>query len=860
MTTSAASLSRVGAVFETPSLPAGVRLRTLANGLVVIVREDFAAPVVAAQVWCKAGSIDEGRWLGAGLSHVLEHMLFKGTPTRPAGRIDQEVQAAGGALNAFTSFDRTVYWINIPDTGAAVALDILCDIAQHATLPADELEKEMDVIRREMDMCRDDPGRWSGQRLFETAYTISPYRYAIIGYPDIFNRLRRDDVVAYYREKYVPNNLFVVVAGAVRAACVFEQVEAAFAGSPARPLPATPLPAEPRQVAPREVTEEGAIELAHAHWSWHVPDARHPDLPLLDVLATVLGGGRSSRLFQEVREHRGLVTSIDAWTYSPGQAGLFGLSVVAEPGKFAQARDAVLGEIQRVRDAEISAAELDKAVKQFTAAFLATRKTMQGQAQDLGGNWISVGDLGYSERYLRAVREATPADLRRVALAYLTVDNRCQYALVPRGAEAVSPSVAVRYESHPVRLSALDNGLRLLVKEDHRLPFVEFRLVLGGGVLAETPAQNGMTQLLARMMMQGTETRTAARVATEIESVGGHLDTYSGNNSFGLTGEVLREDLALGLELLTDVLLHPAFPPDAFERERQNQLAAIRAQKDHLLQSAFRAMRRALFGQRGYGLDVLGEEENLAQFAAGQLRDLHRRLVIPRNAVLAVYGDVEADEVRARVDAALGLWSGGAPPGVDAALPAFAIGAEPSRSEQVRDKKQAVLVAAFPGLSLFDDDRFALDLLQETCTDLGSRLFQRIREKLGLAYFVGAQNFLGLVPGYFAFYAGTAPQTAARVEAELLAEAVLLRAEGVTAEELQRARAKIIGQKKIARQDLGGCALAAALDELFGLGYAYGDTEDARFEAVTREQVQRAAQRFLTMDRHVIAIVRPEVS
>jgi len=166
---------------EIPLLPDGVRVRTLSNGLVVIVREDFSAPVVAAQAWCKAGSIDEGRWLGAGLSHVLEHMLFKGTATRQVGRIDQEVQAAGGSLNAFTSFDRTVYWINTPDSGSTVALDILCDIMQNASLPGGELEKEMEVIRREMDMCHDDPGRRASQRLFETAYTHSPYRYTVIG-------------------------------------------------------------------------------------------------------------------------------------------------------------------------------------------------------------------------------------------------------------------------------------------------------------------------------------------------------------------------------------------------------------------------------------------------------------------------------------------------------------------------------------------------------------------------------------------------------------------------------------------------------------------------------------------------------
>src|SRR6266436_6512419 len=234
-----------------PAVPPGVRLTTLDNGLTLIIREDHSAPVVSAQVWCRAGSIDEGKWLGGGLSHVLEHMLFKGTRTRAAGRIDQEVQDAGGYMNAYTSFDRTLYWINVPNTGATVAIDILCDIMQNATLPSEELEKEKQVILREMDMNQDDPGQRSARRLFETAYTRSPYRFTVIGYPDIYNEVQREDVFAYYKEKYAPNNLFFIVVGDITAAEAEGQIQAAFAKCKARAMPPSVLPQEPKQVAAR---------------------------------------------------------------------------------------------------------------------------------------------------------------------------------------------------------------------------------------------------------------------------------------------------------------------------------------------------------------------------------------------------------------------------------------------------------------------------------------------------------------------------------------------------------------------------------------------------------------------------------
>src|SRR5580765_8327767 len=374
---------------EIPPLPPGVRMTSLENGLAIIVREDHSAPVVSAQAWCMAGSIHEGKWLGAGMSHVLEHMLFKGTTTRPGSRIDQEVQDAGGYMNAYTSFDRTVYHIDVPNTGAKVAIDILCDIMQNATLPPEEMEKEKQVIVREMDMNVDDPGRRASRRLFETAYTKSPYRFTVIGYPDIFHELKADDIRAYYREKYAPNNVFYSVAGDVKNDEVVAQIREAYSKAKAKALPPVVLPAEPKQTAPREVIEEAPIELGHFHFAWHIPDLRHPDVPALDVLAVLLGNGRSSRLYQEVREKQGLVHSADAWTYSPGNPGLFGISASTDAANYAPARDALLAEIEKMKGTPVSTTELGKAVKQFISGTLSARKTMQGQANDLGGSWLA---------------------------------------------------------------------------------------------------------------------------------------------------------------------------------------------------------------------------------------------------------------------------------------------------------------------------------------------------------------------------------------------------------------------------------------------------------------------------------------
>jgi zinc protease len=842
---------------ETPASTAGATLTTLDNGLTIIVREDHSAPVVSAQAWCMAGSIHEGKWLGAGLSHVLEHMLFKGTTTRPGSRIDQEVQEAGGYMNAYTSFDRTVYHIDVPNTGAHTAIDILCDIMQHATLPADELAKEQDVIRREMDMNVDDPGRRSGRRLFETAYTRSSYRLTVIGYPDIFNELKPGDISAYYHEKYSPNNVFYVIAGDVKNDEVVAQIRAAYQANKAKPMPPLVLPDEPRQTAPREIIEEASVELGHLHFAWHIPDLRHPDMPVLDVLTVLLGYGRSSRLYQEVREKGGVAHHVDAWTYSPGNAGLLGMSGIVDADKFAAARGAMLTEIEKLKTVRVTADELGKAVKQFIHGTLSSRKTMQGQAQDLGGSWLATNDLNFSERYLNAVKRVTPEDLQRVARAYLTAENRTIYALLPTGSSPKTTVESVSSGKHAIQKIELPNGLSLLLKEDHRLPFVEFRAVFKGGPLAETANNNGITQLMTKMLLKGTPRRSAEQIAREIESVGGNIDSYGGNNSFGVNAEVMTSDTAIGLDLFADVLLNPTFPGDAFEREREVQIAGIRSQKDQLLKSAVNAMRQALFGRTGYGFDAPGTEASLEKLQTADLKSFHQTFVVPNNCVLAVFGDINPAEIKAAVEKAFANWKPNPAAALDVSGFKPRAATSPVRVEEFRDKKQAVIVIGFPGTILQGEDRYALELLQEACSDLGSRLFLRIREELGLAYYVGAQHFPGLAPGYFAFYAGTEPGKIGLVEKEFFGEAELLRADGLTEVELKRAKAKMIGQKKIARQDLGTLATGTALDELYGLGFAHAEAEDVLIEAVTLDQVKAAARKYLRAEAATVAVVRP---
>src|SRR6266513_710725 len=288
----------------------------LPNGLTVVVQEDHSAPVASVQAWCATGSIDEDQHLGAGLSHILEHMLFKGTKTRGANEIAQKIQDVGGYINAYTSFDRTVFWIDVPKHGVSTALEILADATMNSTLPPAESQKEQEVIRREFAMGMDDPDRMAGLLLFATAYQRHPYRFPVIGEIEIYNQLTQEQVMQYYKTRYVPNNLTFIVVGDVDAQKVQRQLGEVFKPYPEKSLKPVFIPAEPPQLGRREVHQEFATELTHLSLAWHIPEVTHPDVPALDLPSTILGDGRSSRLHHRVRDEARLAFRISAFSYT----------------------------------------------------------------------------------------------------------------------------------------------------------------------------------------------------------------------------------------------------------------------------------------------------------------------------------------------------------------------------------------------------------------------------------------------------------------------------------------------------------------------------------------------------------------
>ena len=827
----------------------------LPNGLTIIVQEDHSAPVASVQAWCSTGSVDEDQHLGAGLSHILEHMLFKGTKTRSANQIAQSIQDVGGYINAYTSFDRTVFWIDVPKDGVSTALEVLTDAMMNSNLPPDEYKKEQEVIRREFAMGMDDPDRMASLLLFATAYQRHPYRFPVIGELEIYNQLTQEQVMQYYKTRYVPNNLTFVVVGDVNGEKVQQQLSDLFNAYPEKSLKPVFIPSEPPQLGRREVHKEFATELTHFSMAWHIPEVTSPDVPALDLLSTILGDGRSSRLYQRVREEAGLAFGISAFSYTPGDPGLFGIDATLDPKKREAAEQLALQIVDEVKQSGVTADELDKAKKITLSQHLGALTTMRGQASDIGSNWLLTRDLNFSRHYLDAVQQVTLDDVKRVAKTYLTENNLTVVSLNPKGSLSGKAELVKPVAAGEVQKFELSNGLRLLVREDHRLPLVGMGAVFRGGLLAETPQDNGITRLMTKVLLKGTKTRTAEQIANELESVGASISSEAGNNSFSVSVDVMKPDVKRGFSLLSDVLLNSTFPEKAIAREKEIQIAAIQQEEEQLTSVARNIMREALFPQHPYALRSNGSVGAVQHLTQKDLLDFRDRYVVARNGVIYVFGDVKADEIKQLVEQTLGNMKAGALTLIDAkaSMPL----AKTTMVESRKDKAQGVIMVGFRGASLSSPDRYALELIDEASSDLGSRFFIRIRQQMGLAYYVGASQMQGLVPGLFAFYLGTDPQKLERVRTELLDEIHNLANDGLTPEELQRAKKKLIGQQEIANQSNDAFGYHCALDELYGLGFNYYKQLEYHVNAVTLDDVKKVAAKYFRDQPYVLATVRP---
>lgn len=860
---------------------------TLENGLNVVLEQNHSAPVVAVQAWVRVGSADEPEPL-AGVSHFLEHMLFKGTKRRGVGQIAREIEQAGGEINAWTSFDETVYHVVVASEFLDVGLDVLSDALTNSSFDATELERERGVILEEVKQGLDDPDRGVSQKMFSGVFHGHPYARPVIGSMETVKAMSRNDVQGFYRDRYVAPNVTLVVVGDFQAAPARKKIEAMFSQlRPAAKRPAPPRPDMPQakrlQVAllSRDVKESQVLA------AFRLPAVRHEDIPALDLLSVVLGQGESSRLNLEVVRNRQVAKSAFSYLFGARDGGVLVAGAVTGSPKVDAAAQAVLDEVLRLARVPLGRAELDKARTILESDRVYDRETVQGYARKLGFYATIVEDIHYESWYLSQIRALSPDDLRQVANKYLRTEHMTLVAQVPEAKAATKPANKstrkadgpeaklealvraaeqradrrFRQKAAPanvkdnVLVQKLPGGAKLIVMRDATVPIVAVRAMWLGGLRYEDARSNGISNMIGALLARGTRSRSAEQIMTEVEGLAGSLSGYAGRNSVGVQAEFLARNWEQGAELVSDCLLNAAFPEDELEKERRIVLDDIRAQDDNLGHAAFRLFHTHLWKRHPYRLDLLGSTESVSALTRRRLLIHFRKHYTPGALTVAVVGDVDPQLVAEKF-VRLFRDAEGLADDIPS-VPEESAPPEPTQVFAFREREQAHVVLGFPGTTLNSPDRFGLEVLSHVLAGQGGRLFEELRERRGLVYRISAFSLEGVDPGYFAVYLASSPDKLEEALQTVRTDLKKMVDEGISEQELDRAQRYLIGTHAIGLQRKGSLAAALAFHEAYGEGWDAYRKFPQRIRKVTRAEVLRLARKYLNFDHEVLAVVKP---
>ena len=843
---------------------------TLKNGMRVVLKENHSAPVSAFQVWVEVGSADENPG-EAGISHLIEHMLFKGTDKRRPGEIARDIEGHGGHINAYTSYDYTVYHMEIASRYQEQGLSVLADAVQHPRFDAQELAREKEVVIEEIKMGEDDPERALHRALFKTSFQRHPYGRPVIGYADSVRGINRKAIVDYYRQWYCPKNMVFVGVGDFKTPELLARVKAFFTTSSC-PLPVRQRVAEPSQNAFRPLVMQQEVKERYFALGFHIPGVRAEDTYALDLLAACLGQGDASQLAQELRLKRGWVSSVYASAFTPHDPGLFVIGGSFQPGSIRQGITEISAVLARIKGEGIKEADLRKARVMVETAFTYDRETVEGEAGKLGYFETVMGDATKEQAYLEGIARVRMAKIQEVAAKYLRPENLVLCLLIPKAAgEEVEARVLQSWvggitaifpsdnEAKGIRKAVLENGITVLFKEDHAVPVAGVAAVFLGGVRFEKEREAGITRFLAEMMTRGTASFNAVQFAQEIDSLGATLETFSGRNSFGVQAKGLSKDFPQLVRLLGEAVAAPTFPPDELERVRDEILAAQREERDSMAAWTMQLLRETLYKRHPYRLNVLGEERTIRRIGRPDLIQYYKHYALPQNMVVAIAGDVSWEEALISAQTALGGMSGrhfSLPPIPQESREGTSRGMR-KREELTQDKEQVHLALGFLGTTLRDQDRFPLEVLEAAIGGQGGRFFTQLRDKEGLAYVTAFFVRADLDPGYLGVYMATSP---AKVEqARQGMERIIneVREQGISQEELDRAKAYLIGNYEIDHQSPLAMASTMAFDERYGLGGDFYQQYPRVIGRVTMTDVLRVARKYLTLDSSTMVVVRP---
>lgn len=865
------------------ALSSGVTLDFLSNGLAVAVKRDSRFPLASLRLYVHAGSAYETPDQ-AGISHQLEHMVFKGTENRPKGAIAADVEKAGGYLNAATSFDYTVYLTDMPSSEWRLGLDVLKDMAFHPSLDPEELESEKGVVLAELQRGEDSPGGRLFKRVQAAVLAGTPYERPIIGYPETIRKYTAGGIREYIKRLYQPQSMLLLVVGDVDPEEVLAEAEKMFGSIPNSGMVTPPKTLYPENFPaqhPRvtlEKTPWNTVHLAVSFPGVHLADARSP---ALDVFAQLLGGDSSSYLYQEYKYKKRLVDSISAANYSFERTGLFTISATLAPEKLGAFWEAFSKDLPALPSRKFTSQELERATLAVTDGLYRQRETIAGTASSLGYFLFFGGGADRETAYLQQINLTDQDAAAKAASAVLVPERAAVTVLVP---ENIAPSATVAGKNtvpalpDAARLEALldaawpapktaavpekkagrparevvdlGKGRTLILQPDESMPYASVHLAFTGGDSLLAADRQGLASLAASVLTRGTKTMDAVALEAFKNDRAASLTASSGRETFTLALDYPARFEADMLGLLHDTLTSAALPEKEVSRAKENQAAAIISREDTPLGLAFRKLFPFLFPDQLYGFQSLGNRETIDTFTRKDVAAFWQKQS-RQPWVLSVCGDFDRDAV---IKAARNL------PAPRDASPVIASPAWTTEKElaiPMPDRNQAHVMLVFPGVPAGHEDEAGLALLQNILAGQSGLLFRDLRDKQGLGYTVTAFPWQAPLAGSLIFYIGTEPDKIPQAKAGFANVIRGLRETLLPEEERIRGKNQMEGDYIRARQKMSARSAEAAALAILGRSLDADKDLVEQAKRLTTEDLKAVAEKYLVPDKAYTVIVAP---
>lgn len=856
----------------------GVRTETLPNGLRVYVKPVPGSAVVTTMVAYKVGSADEDKEF-TGLSHYLEHLMFKGTDKLFPGDIDRLTLRSGGANNAYTSEDYTIYHFDFAAEQWELPLRIEADRMRNLKIDdRHEFMQEKGAVTAELDRNEDQPWDLESKLILPALFGAkAPYGHPVIGEKKHVHAATAEVIKAHYDKWYHPNNAAIVVTGGIDADKVLARIKELFGPIPQKKLP------ERKEYTP--VTRKGPVKkefdskffVPRLLMGFNTVRSGDPDYYPLEVIQAILSTGRTSRLYTRMVEGDEIANSVEASSSTGRYPGWFSISAELLKGKsLDQSEKLILAELKKLRDEPVSPAELKRVKQQLVASVVFGREGVHGLADSIARG-VTVNDLDYLKSYLPKVTAVTPEDIQRVAKKYFDPEQRVvvysqlkgkkdagksdagtlgRTAAVARRSSALAQkeggAASTGLSLEKARRVELPNGLTLLLFENRRLPIFVAQAVLKDVRLHEPEDKLGVATLTGRLLDEGTARHTGPQIAEAIENVGGSLGFSSGGGNV----KVLSPDHKLGLGLLFECLTESTFPKEAFNRQREQMLSEITEAETLPDNRASKEYRALVYGKHPFGRPQSGTLQSVEKLTPEDCKAFYKKVFVPNNTVVAIVGDFDSQQVIDEVKALTARWQK-----ADLVRPKVPQAQPPEKFTQkvitMPEAAQLAFYMGHPGIKRDNPDYYKLlvmDYVLGTGPGFTDRLSAKIRDREGLAYTVTANitNSAGEEPGTFTCYVGTEPKNFERVKQVFLEEVARLRTEQPKDTEVEDSKKYLLGNLPfhfITNEQIAGQLLGV---ERYGLGFDYLDKYKKAVAAVTPADVQTVAAKYLDPKRMVL--------